>query len=716
MKRIGVLLTLMAFVAIGDRVYAAPSTWALVVGVSKYQNPMITGLKYPAVDATAISDVLTDPKLGHVPKAHVLLLADSAATSTAINGSVDTFFKPRVKDGDTVIVFLAGHGVTKGVGDTAKAYLLPTDVKGLTTQALDDSAVNLRTLAKHLGELPASNFVAFVDACREDPTPGRAVKPNTLTDVVSDSMQIAPTKSTRTVSSATFFTCSLGQRAYEDASYGHGVFTYWILDGIRRAAVPKAPDGAVEMGTLASYVGTNVATWARRASQNGDFEFDQTPEVLTSMLPDPLILMHVSRDFDDHTITPEPPKLIVAAMPAAASVSVDGVEVGNGTVEKVLGRAGKHTILTRATGYAPVTQEVDTFPGYAQQIKVELEPVVGAGLAPVATPTVYTEARAAEEREEYEAAEAGYGVCIAQHPDFAPAYEALAELERRQGRNGDYCQTLVDLVAKAGSSAHNLAQLSLAYSQYAFQGFGASTDPALIDGKAPDPNSYYLPRSQSNAGDLALKAAKAAVAADGTLPEAERSLGLALVATDVDGNNRSAALKALGMAVILDHDDWANHYTLGFAIRYYARRDDDVDGRESDLKRAVVEQQLAVKSHGTYEAYRELAYCDHLLGDIDGAQKAYEMANALRGAATDGNEVAGINCALAVLARVKADDKPSSKVGLMAASKGYWSDATDINPDLKKPLTTLKNAGLRDQVEKYLPDRFKNTIDWSSKS
>src|SRR3954451_16099666 len=39
------------------------NTWALLVGVSKYQNPAIVSLRYPASDATAIRDALVDRQL-----------------------------------------------------------------------------------------------------------------------------------------------------------------------------------------------------------------------------------------------------------------------------------------------------------------------------------------------------------------------------------------------------------------------------------------------------------------------------------------------------------------------------------------------------------------------------------------------------------------------------------------------------------------------------
>src|SRR5205823_2686281 len=140
-------------------------TWAVLVGVSKYQNPLIASLRFPASDATAIRDALVDRQLGGLPAGNVRLLTDDQATTANILGAIDGFLKPNVKPGDQVILFLAGHGIAKGVGLEAKGFFLSTDIRGITTPALEASAVDLKALSEKLSELPAARFIVFVDAC-----------------------------------------------------------------------------------------------------------------------------------------------------------------------------------------------------------------------------------------------------------------------------------------------------------------------------------------------------------------------------------------------------------------------------------------------------------------------------------------------------------------------------------------------------------------------
>jgi hypothetical protein len=148
-------------------VAVGPKTWALLVGVSQYQNSQISSLRFPAKDAAGLREALTDPTLGGLAPNQVLLLADDNATRDKILGAVDGFLRPNVKEGDKVIVFLAGHGVAKGAGAGAKSYFLPTDVKGLTTAAFDSSAVPLRVLSDSLATLPArSSWFSWMPAVK----------------------------------------------------------------------------------------------------------------------------------------------------------------------------------------------------------------------------------------------------------------------------------------------------------------------------------------------------------------------------------------------------------------------------------------------------------------------------------------------------------------------------------------------------------------------
>jgi uncharacterized caspase-like protein/tetratricopeptide (TPR) repeat protein len=716
-------------------------TWALLVGVSKYQNPAIVSLRFPASDATAIHDALVDPQLGRVPASNVKLLTDESATATNILGAVDDFLKPNVQPGDKVVIFLAGHGVAKGVGVDAKSYFLGTDVRGATTAMLDASAVNLQTLSAKLSTLPATQFIVFVDACREDPTPGRGIKGNTMSDVLSRGLTITPTASSKSASTASFFACSIGQRAFEDPSLNHGVFTYWIMDGIRAAAVPRRPDGAVDMGVLASYVKDKVEEWAKNTSAKGDFEVEQTPEFVTSQLNDPIVLMTVKRPLPDPTLPASQPSLEVITDPEGAQVTINGEKAGAAPLSKSLSKGGQYTLKVEATGFAPVERTVNVLDGYTLQVTVNLQggPLDARGVAQPAdsaAAALYKRAQDAETQRQWEIAEAGYDAVISADGKFTPAYESLADLRLRRGKVPEAIGALTKMVA-AVPSVHSYSLLSRAYSLFAEKNavvstgddkkedkpkkkggllgkiLGGGNDDKKDESKT-DLSTFVVPKNAVDAAAFAKKAADEAVKLDSSSGEAQLALGMALIAGDKDGKNKDDALAALGKAAFMEPKNASVHYGMGYGIRNFAEDMKDENDRKSELQRAVSELKQALDLRPDYyEAHRELAFCYHLMGDLDPAQKEYELANSYRGGASDEDEIAAVNLSLSAIhteeAAKSTDD--NQKKEHLAASDGYQSDAKEVRPDLTRALMILNRVALGPRIRDFLPSEMKRVLN-----
>ena len=715
--------------------------WALLVGVSKYQNPQISTLRFPAADATGIRDALIDPELGGVPAGNIRLLTDEQATAPHILSAVESFLKPNVQPGDQVILFLAGHGVVKGVGLEAKSFLLPSDVRGLTTAALEESAVNLRKLSDKLGDLPASQFIVFVDACREDPTPGRGVKGNILSDVLSRGVAITPRDTSRPASSASFFACSIGQRAFEDPALNHGVFTYWILEGVRTAAAARKPDGAIDMGVLSSYVKNKVASWAKQASEKGDFEVEQTPEFVSSELNDPMILMRVKKTLPETSLVANASQVTVLSDPPGAQVSLDGERIGTAPLTRPLPKSGRHTLKIEAPGYAPLERQLTALEGYDLFLTVSPPPGMrSAGGVSSPGQDFYRRAQEAEARQQWEVAEAGYDAALKADSQFLPAYERLASLRRRLGKLRPTLETLVAMVTNIPPTAHGYSLLASAYIDLARQEAlppSTTTDKPkstggglqdILGGKGglfgskgkkkedkpeekPDPGStggatgYIVPKEGKDAALLGQRAAREALKLDPSSAEANAALGFALLVTDRDGKNKEEALAAFGKAILFDSKDAANHYGLGYGIRYFAATLKEESSRNAELARAVTSLKEALNLRADYyEAHRELAYCYHLLEKGPEAQHEYEKANAYRGSASNSDEVAALNLSLSGLYRQQAKNAVGNKkTFLLAASDGYLGDAKDITPTLEAALRILTNAQVSTRLTDYLP-------------
>jgi hypothetical protein len=695
----------------------------LLVGVSKYKprTPRSVGdLNFPAIDAAGIRDALIDAKGGGLPDSNVLLLTDEAATKSAIMDAVASedsekgFLKAHVKKGDKVIVFLAGHGIAKGVGASAKSYFLSHDVTGVTTKALDNSAVGLRDLMNKLGELPASQFTVFIDACREDPTPGRGLKGNQNTDVMTRDAQVLSKSDDIRASSVTFFACAIGQRAFEDESFGHGVFTYYILDGIKEAAVPRA-DGTVDLGGLATYVRQKVSAWAKEASRNGDTEFDQTPDPVLSEVADDsntdngsVALLRVRRAISETPLAATPPVLHLDTLPSGARVSINGEVRGHSPLQISMPQAGTYALKVEASGYAPVERQIKLLAGLERPVFISLSPA-GRGVAgstpPVSdsgTPptTAVVDAKddllaaALEDERAGRIGDAirGLNAAIAANPKLALAYEHLANLQFRLG--GDQARSGLSTLSRLMTqvpTAHSNALYARAAAMAAIRERELITPTVGKKGRVKETPPVPL-------AGVALQAALRAVSLDRTSDEAQEALGLALIASDEGGKNQMAAMNAFSQARILNSTRAENFRASGFGILYYAKSNADVASRTNSLNLAVkmLNRALALRPD-SFEAHLTLAYCFHLLNQTEAALREYELASAYRGEASDANEVAGIDVALAGLHRdAAANSTGAKKEGHEQASQGYVEDAKETSPngDLKIAMRGLVAVGL----------------------
>lgn len=74
-------------------------------------------------------------------------------------------FYDKVKPGDELVVFYAGHGVQTERG----AYLLPADIEGDTQSQVEKMSYSVNVLLEELDRMKARVSLVIVDACRDNP-------------------------------------------------------------------------------------------------------------------------------------------------------------------------------------------------------------------------------------------------------------------------------------------------------------------------------------------------------------------------------------------------------------------------------------------------------------------------------------------------------------------------------------------------------------------
>jgi len=255
MKRLLTALLLIVLVAIPLRA----EKYALLVGINDYPDE-ISSLKYCVADVEAFSQALVE--VAGFGEKNVYLMTSRMSgrkepTNINVIRDLDLLSK-RVKPEDTFLFYFAGHGITKG----EKSFLLATNSDTTTPNTLELSAIPLEKVKQILSGVQAHQLLTVIDACRNDPDSGRGEEDNLLTNEFSRGFKIQRSRdnSGRPSVSATLYACNIGERAYEWADKGHGVFSYYLLEGLKGKAANSR--GEVVVTDLAEYTQREVMRWA----------------------------------------------------------------------------------------------------------------------------------------------------------------------------------------------------------------------------------------------------------------------------------------------------------------------------------------------------------------------------------------------------------------------------------------------------------------------
>lgn len=137
--------------------------WALVVGVSKFQNPEIN-LRYADKDANDFSQFLTD-QVGF-EKDHVKVLTNENATLKSLLSNLGSTWLPHMAEpNDLVVIFISTHG-SPGEADNNKAnynYLLTYDSE---PENLFATAMDMQDLVDIISKrINSDRIILILDAC-----------------------------------------------------------------------------------------------------------------------------------------------------------------------------------------------------------------------------------------------------------------------------------------------------------------------------------------------------------------------------------------------------------------------------------------------------------------------------------------------------------------------------------------------------------------------
>jgi|SRR5579862_984107 len=228
-------------------------TYALLVGISRYQKLLKEQfLHYADRDADTFYEHLRAGRGGSVPESNMVLLTNEKATTAAIRDHIHQFLKTRATINDTVVLFIAAHGIVNDSADDRDAYIVTydTDPQDLRSTALPMAEV-VRVMDEDLQHV--GRVLVFIDVCHAGSIGTIASKKgNKVNAIVGKYLERKGQVFGLLASQPDEYSIEAG-----NFGGGHGAFTYFLLRGLNGDAENKST-GMIGPNDIFAYVLSKV--------------------------------------------------------------------------------------------------------------------------------------------------------------------------------------------------------------------------------------------------------------------------------------------------------------------------------------------------------------------------------------------------------------------------------------------------------------------------
>ena len=252
------------------------NSYAIVIGIEQYRQKLPKA-DFATQDAKTMTEYLT--KVMGYPEENVVTLMNDRASLTDFIKYFEKWLPNNVEKDSSVFIYYSGHGAPNT--KTGDAYLVPYDGD---PSFIDQTGYSLKRLYDSLGKLQAKEIIVALDSCFSG-AGGRSVlakgaRPLVMnlesSFILSQKIAVLSAASGEQISST-----------YEEK--GHGLFTYFMLKGIKGEGDANG-DGKVEIGELFEYIKPQVERIARKAYNN-----EQLPQLIAPLEKQKMFLIEKGR-------------------------------------------------------------------------------------------------------------------------------------------------------------------------------------------------------------------------------------------------------------------------------------------------------------------------------------------------------------------------------------------------------------------------------------
>lgn len=243
-----------------------PTSAGLFVGVNEFGSDSgLPNLEYAVDDAVALAHVFVAELRVLPPERATLALGGSPRTprGQALLGALESLGVARITaerqrvlteilrlgnratdPRGLVVLSFSTHGFERDGG----VYLMPQD--GLR-ELFWDTGLALNTIKDRLRQAKPNKKLLIYDACRREPTRGGGMSE-------AHRRALAGAEGYGILAS-----CGTDEVSWEDAGLQHGVFTHFLLEGLRGAARADDADGLLRLESIAGYAADATRQWVK---------------------------------------------------------------------------------------------------------------------------------------------------------------------------------------------------------------------------------------------------------------------------------------------------------------------------------------------------------------------------------------------------------------------------------------------------------------------
>ncbi|MEL7142416.1 MAG: caspase family protein [Cyanobacteria bacterium J06573_11] len=233
----------------------AAKLWLLLVGVNHYQDSHLPNLQYSAVDCQGLSEALITATAAFSEK-EIFVHHDTTVARPTLETVLFSLahIVSQAKKQDTILFYFSGHGFQEPQKQQAVLCFTDTQKENLLSTGLP-----LEQLLDSLSRCQAGQQLVWLDACHSGGMTLRGTgsfskesKREKLENPTPQLVSILRQQAARSNGFYALLSCDQDQRSWEFPQLGHGVFTYFLMQGLRGGAING--QGVISADSLYRYV------------------------------------------------------------------------------------------------------------------------------------------------------------------------------------------------------------------------------------------------------------------------------------------------------------------------------------------------------------------------------------------------------------------------------------------------------------------------------